>query len=330
MAQRMAEALGARNDTGLTAKKIERRTTPFKKVLRNTLFASAAACAALSFSALSVAAAQSAASTTTTTTQPVSIPGVTSSSSWNLSGWTVSNGAWVVKPTLTVDGTNYTYATPAQYIEALQILQNAGVVENKTGIGLWISALEATQIKITSGTASPMPTTTNTQQIRTNPEVCARITSSANLQKIERSIVPSSDSVLEEKLGGDIIPIPSPNPPYAYTVRISSGQTQKAWVDVYSAYFNVNNPSGYTADIVVTAGSRNLFGVNIKEEGSVTLNGLTCQMNYQYSSDDNWIDVIPRDWRQVLWIIGSCIFIYSVSWVPFIPTPPGPWGPGNC
>lgn len=67
-------------------------------------------------------------STQTPAPTSTSNAGVTKDSSWQLSNWTTNGqGGWAQTPTLTVDGKNYTFSSPADYINMLNSLKNAGV-----------------------------------------------------------------------------------------------------------------------------------------------------------------------------------------------------------
>ena len=74
----------------------------------------------------------------TVTNNPITTQPVNTIQSWYLSAWTAGS-YWIQKPTLTINGTNYTYDTPQEYITKLQWIKSNGWTWN---IDLMISQLQ--------------------------------------------------------------------------------------------------------------------------------------------------------------------------------------------
>lgn len=96
-------------------------------------------------------------------------------SQWNLSPWTAQNGAWTSQPTLTVNGQSSKYATPQEYITALQGMQGGNsqqLIQELQGIsGNWGGT--ATQ------QAQQNPTGTVSQTGNPYPQITAGLANTA-------------------------------------------------------------------------------------------------------------------------------------------------------
>jgi hypothetical protein len=108
-------------------------------------------------------------SSSSSSQQSSSAPATTtnnSTASWNLSSWQMGSNGWATQPVLTIDGQNYTFATPQEYIDKMQGLQGANA---STFIGQFQSALPYWQTTTAGKTSSsqtqnqqPSQTTTQT------------------------------------------------------------------------------------------------------------------------------------------------------------------------
>lgn len=100
------------------------------------------------------------ATTQETNTQPQTI------SSWYLSSWnTTGNGSWQTQPTLTINGTQYKFNTPQEYIDKLNWLKSQGATGNlDTFINQFNSALPEFKSSQTSQTTNTQTGTQSAQQ----------------------------------------------------------------------------------------------------------------------------------------------------------------------